>query len=113
MRSSPRLRRLPRRSPRRRNRTRPQRLPEQEFPMAVAQVAAATQPQAKYERLIARAKQAATPTTIVAHPCDETSLRGVVEAAETGLIVPILVGPAARIATVARQHGLDIGDFEL
>ncbi len=47
------------------------------------------------------------------HPCDETSLRGAVEAAEAGIIVPILVGPAEKITAVARQHKLDIGAFEL
>ena len=52
-------------------------------------------------------------TTVVVHPCDETSLRGAVEAAEAGIIVPILVGPAAKIAAVAREHGLDIGRFEI
>src|SRR5262245_9676433 len=81
--------------------------------MSVSQVAPAGPTPSKYERLIARAKQASTPTTIVAHPCDETSLRGAVEAAEAGLIVPILVGPVQRITAVARQHGLDIGAFEL
>jgi len=35
-------------------------------------------PHAKYERLIARAKQVPPATTIVVHPCDETSLRGAV-----------------------------------
>ena len=30
------------------------------------------------------------------HPCDETSLRGVCEAAAAGIIKPVLVGPAAR-----------------
>jgi phosphate acetyltransferase len=81
--------------------------------MAIAQVAVAKPAQSKYERLIARAQQASTPTTIVAHPCDETSLRGAVEAAEAGLIVPILVGPTQRITSVARQHGLDIERFDL
>ena len=52
-------------------------------------------------------------TTVVAHPCDETSLRGAIEAAEAGIIEPILVGPAAKIAAVAREHGLDIGRFEI
>ncbi len=33
-------------------------------------------PHAKYERLIARAKQVPRTTTIVVHPCDESSLRG-------------------------------------
>ncbi|HEY6705601.1 MAG TPA: phosphate acetyltransferase, partial [Xanthobacteraceae bacterium] len=70
-------------------------------------------PTSKYERLIARAKEVPPATTIVAHPCDETSLRGPVEAAEAGIIVPILVGPAAKISAVAREHGIDIDRFEI
>jgi HlyD family secretion protein len=54
-------------------------------------------PGSKYERLIARAKQVPPATTVVVHPCDETSLRGATEAAEAGIIVPILVGPAANL----------------
>jgi hypothetical protein len=54
--------------------------------------AAGDRPHAKYERLIARAKEFPAPTTIVVHPCDETSLRGAVEAAEAGIIFPIFVG---------------------
>ena len=65
-------------------------------------------PHAKYERLIARAKELPPVTTIVAHPCDETSLRGAAEAAEAGIIVPILVGPASKIAAAAQTHGIDI-----
>jgi phosphate acetyltransferase len=64
-------------------------------------------PVSKYERLIARAKQVPPATTVVAHPCDETSLRGPIEAAEAGIIVPILVGPAAKIRAVAGKHHLD------
>jgi phosphate acetyltransferase len=70
-------------------------------------------PHAKYERLIARAKQVPAATTIVVHPCDETSLRGAAEAAEMGIIVPVLVGPAGKIAAVAREHRVDIGRFEI
>ena len=69
-------------------------------------------PGSKYDGLIARAKGIAA-RTVVAHPCDETSLRGVTEAAEAGIITPILVGPAAKISAVAREHGLGIGKFEL
>ena len=64
--------------------------------------------QSKYDRLIARAKEVPAATTIVVHPCDEPSLRGPTEAAEAGIIVPILVGPAARITAVARKHKIDI-----
>jgi len=73
----------------------------------------ASPPQSKYERLIARAKQVPAATTVVAHPCDESSLRGAVEAAQAGIIVPILVGPAAKISAVAQRHGLDIGRFQV
>jgi phosphate acetyltransferase len=52
-------------------------------------------------------------STIVVHPCDETSLRGAVEAAEAGIIVPILVGPAAKISAVANEHRLDISQFQI
>ena len=67
----------------------------------------------KYERLLALCKSLPPARTAVAHPCDETSLRGAVEAADMGLLTPILVGPRARIEAVAKQHGLDIRRFEI
>jgi phosphate acetyltransferase len=69
--------------------------------------------QSKYDRLISRGKQASGVRCAVVHPCDESSLTGVVQAAQNGLLVPILVGPAQRIRTIAREHDLDIGPFEL
>ena len=66
---------------------------------------AAQPPGSKYDRLITRAQSVPAATTIVVHPCDETSLRGAVEAAEAGIIVPVLVGPAGKITAVAREHG--------
>jgi phosphate acetyltransferase len=62
----------------------------------------------KYERLIARSKSAGPVPCAVAHPCDESSLRGAVEAAQQGLLAPVLVGPQARIKEVAAKHKLDI-----
>ncbi len=73
----------------------------------------AAPPRTKYERLIARAKEGSAATTVVVYPCDETSLRGPIEAAESGIIVPILVGPAAKITDVARAHGLAIDRYEI
>jgi phosphate acetyltransferase len=70
-------------------------------------------PGSKYDRLIARAKTVAPAKTVVVHPCDETSLRGPLEAAQAGIIDPILVGPAAKINSVSRAHHLDISGFEL
>ena len=81
--------------------------------MTISQVAAPVQTHANYERLIARAKQVPPATTVVVHPCDETSLRAVTEAADAGIIIPTLVGPKASIAALARQHGIDISRFEL
>jgi phosphate acetyltransferase len=68
-------------------------------------------PESKYERLIARAKQVPPAQTIVVHPCDESSLRGPVEAADLGIIKPILVGPATKINKVAKEHKIEIGGF--
>ena len=70
--------------------------------------AAAPPPGSKYDRLIERAKQLKPAKTIVAYPCDETSLRGPMEAAEVGLIEPVLVGPTAKIKSVAQQFKIDI-----
>jgi phosphate acetyltransferase len=67
----------------------------------------------KYDKLIAAAQAEAPARTIVAHPCDETSLRGAIEAAEAGLIHPVLVGPEARIRSVAAQCGLDLAGYEI
>ena len=74
---------------------------------------AAHPPETKYEHLIARAKQVAAARTIVVHPCDESSLRGPVEAAELGIIEPILVGPSTKIKKVAGEHGIKINDFQV
>jgi phosphate acetyltransferase len=67
----------------------------------------------KYERLIARCKALAPVNTAVAHPCDESSLRGAVEAAEMGILQPILVGPRDKIEAVAAKFKLDISGYEL
>jgi phosphate acetyltransferase len=67
----------------------------------------------KYDRLILAAKAVPTVATIVVHPCDESSLRGAAEAAEAGIIKPILVGPKSKIASVAAKHDINIGGFEI
>ena len=67
----------------------------------------------KYQRLIARCKTLTPTPTAVAHPCDESSLKGAVEAAELGILQPILVGPKARIEAVAAQFQLDLSRYEI
>jgi hypothetical protein len=46
-------------------------------------------PHSKYENLISMAKDVRPATTVVAHPCDETSLRGASAAAELGIITSL------------------------
>lgn len=46
--------------------------------------------------------------TVVVHPCDDISLSSVVAAARAKLIEPLLVGPQARIRTLADSLQLDI-----
>ena len=67
----------------------------------------------KYDRLIAAAQKETTIKVAVAHPCDEVSLRGVVEAANLRLVDPILVGPVERVRAVAAQSNIDISAIEL
>ena len=67
----------------------------------------------KYKRLIDAAKALEPVSTAVAHPCDESSLTGAVDAAKLGLIRPILVGPKAKIQAVAKQLKLDLAGYEL
>ena len=67
----------------------------------------------KYERLIAAARAETPAATVVAHPCDETSLEGALEAASEGLIKPVLVGPVAKIKGVASEAGLSLEGVEI
>ena len=67
----------------------------------------------KYERLLARCEGLAPVPTAVAHPCEATALEGAVEAAQKGLIAPLLVGPAARIAETAASSGIDLGSLPI
>ena len=70
-------------------------------------------PHDKYLRLIVAAQKLPPVTTAVAHPCDETSLGGAVEARRLRLIEPILVGPSARINDVAARFGIDVTGLQI
>jgi phosphate acetyltransferase len=65
----------------------------------------------KYEQVLERCANLEPVPTAVAHPCNASSLSGAVEAAELGLIVPILVGPLAKIAETAKTLGIDLGKY--
>ena len=67
----------------------------------------------KYRSLIAAAQRMARIKVAVAHPCDEVSLHGAIEAHKLGLIEPILAAPLARVRSAAREADLDVSGFEL
>ena len=67
----------------------------------------------KYDRLIDVARRHPPMTTAVCHPCDVVSLESAIEAAKLGLMMPILVGPVARVLDTASKASLDISAFEL
>ena len=67
----------------------------------------------KYEKLLERCKSLEPVPTAVAHPCEATALSGACEAAEEGLIVPILVGPAEKIAAIAKSAKIDLSKFRI
>jgi phosphate acetyltransferase len=67
----------------------------------------------KYEQLLIRCRSFEPVRTAVAHPCESTALVAALEAGAKRLITPILVGPAAKIAEVARSSGLTLGQTEI
>jgi len=67
----------------------------------------------KYERLIDRCQSLEAVPTAVAHPCEASALEGALEARDKGLIVPILVGPAAKIEQIARASGIALRNTQI
>ena len=72
-----------------------------------------TEKHEKYQRLIDFCKSIPPTPTAVVHPCDESSLKGAMDAAKLGLIAPILVGPRKRIEAVAASCGIDLSDIQI
>ncbi len=70
-------------------------------------------PVSKHDRLIDAANDTPPAPTAVVHPCDAGSLAGAIAARDAGLIIPILVGPAARIAAAAAEAGIDLAGIEI
>ncbi len=52
-------------------------------------------------------------TCAIVHPCDRDSLRGSIEAATLGLIVPVLVGPEVKIRAVADAEHIDLAPYRI
>jgi len=67
----------------------------------------------KYEQLLVRCKSLQPVPTAVVHPCEVTALSAAVEAANKGLIIPILVGPRDKIESTAKAAGIDLSNFQI
>jgi phosphate acetyltransferase len=65
------------------------------------------------DRLFSRCKGLAPLRTAVVHPCDTLALQGALEAARRGLIVPVLVGNAEKIAAIARECSANLEGVEI
>ncbi len=64
-------------------------------------------------RLLRRCEGIPPVTCAIVHPCDHDSLLGPLEAAQRGLITPVLVGPEAKIRAVAEAAGVDLSPYRL
>lgn len=68
---------------------------------------------ARYRQLIEMTKGLEPLRTAVVHPVDHNSLLGALDAARAGLIVPVLVGPEAKIRAVAAAEAVDLSPYQL
>ncbi|MEP7180816.1 MAG: bifunctional enoyl-CoA hydratase/phosphate acetyltransferase [Betaproteobacteria bacterium] len=66
-----------------------------------------------FTRLLAQCQGLPPVTCAIVHPCDRDSLLGPIEAARRGLIIPVLVGPEAKIRAVAKAEGADIAPYRI
>ncbi len=66
-----------------------------------------------FARLLRRCQGLAPVSCVVVHPCDRDSLLGPLEAAKRGLIVPVLVGPEAKIRAVADAEQVDLSPYRI
>ena len=64
-------------------------------------------------KLLAHVKPLGAIRMAVVHPCDAVSLGAALEARDSGLIEPVLVGPRARIEALAATAGLDLSGITL
>jgi len=70
-------------------------------------------PDARFRALLALGSGIPAERCAVVHPCDAESLRGAVDAAAHGLIVPVLIGPEARLRSVAEEAAIDLTGMEI
>jgi phosphate acetyltransferase len=79
----------------------------------VAAYDAPATPRPHLQKLIDQARARGPIPVAVAYPCDASSLQAAMQAAEAGLIKPLLIGPRQRIEAAARSAGLDLSAAEI
>jgi phosphate butyryltransferase len=67
----------------------------------------------RFNTLMEAVAQDKPPLTAIVHPCSAAAIGAAVEAAEAKLIVPILVGPRAKILKAADDAGVDLDHFRI
>ena len=67
----------------------------------------------RFHALMARVRGEPPLIAAIAHPCDAAALGAAAEAAQAGLIEPILVGPRAKILAAAQAAGVDCAAYRL
>ncbi|MFD1103598.1 MULTISPECIES: bifunctional enoyl-CoA hydratase/phosphate acetyltransferase [Sphingobium] len=67
----------------------------------------------RYRHLIEQTHSQSPLATAVAHPCSPQAIAAAAEAAEAGLIAPILIGPEKKLRSAAEEAGCDISAFRL
>jgi phosphate acetyltransferase len=70
-------------------------------------------PVQRLQALLKQGEGLAPARCAVVHPCDTAALQGAIEAARQGLIDPVIVGPLARIQSLAQEAQIDLSAFEL
>ena len=68
---------------------------------------------AHYRKLLAATHDIAPIRVAVVHPCDELSLSGAMEAYRQGVIIPILIGPKAKIMSVAQTLDCNLSNIKI
>ncbi len=66
-----------------------------------------------FRRLMVEAAASGPLLTAIAHPCSAAAIAAAHEAAEAGLITPVLVGPQAKIRAAAEAAGADISRYRI
>lgn len=69
-------------------------------------------PQARFKALLAQGQGLSAVRCAVVHPCDAQALSGALDAAEHGLIIPVLIGPLTRMQATAEAAGRSLQGVE-